>query len=53
MRVLALVAQDEDMTQAFMDGVDFHTDTASLVFGIPIEEVTKDERDNAKAVSFG
>lgn len=53
MRVLALVAQDEAMTQAFMDGVDFHTDTASLVFGIPIEEVTKDERDNAKAVSFG
>ena len=53
MRILGLAAQDKDMTQAFMEGVDFHTDTASLVFGKDHEEITRDERNKSKAVSFG
>ena len=53
LRVLAHIAGDENMLQAFHDGVDIHTKTASEVFGKTPEEVTPKDRSNAKAVNFG
>lgn len=53
MRVTALRAQDPTMTQAFLEGKDLHTNTASIAFGIPEEQVTPDQRKGAKAVAFG
>lgn len=52
-RILALAAKDEEMTQAFLDGADIHKETASLVFGVPPEEVTSDMRNSAKSTTFG
>jgi DNA polymerase I-like protein with 3'-5' exonuclease and polymerase domains/uracil-DNA glycosylase len=52
-RVLALAANDEEMTQAFLDGKDVHRETASLVFGVPEEKVTDDQRSDAKSTTFG
>lgn len=53
LRVLAHVSGDESFIRAFRDGEDIHTHTASEVFGVPDEEVTKEMRDRAKAVNFG
>jgi len=53
MRILGLRANDDAMTQAFFDGEDIHKATASLAFDTPIGKVTKDQRQAAKAVSFG
>ena len=53
LRLLAHVADDEHLIEAFNSNVDVHTLTASKVFGVPIEEVTKDMRRKAKAVNFG
>ena len=53
MRILALVAGDEAMTQAFLDGEDLHKSTASIVWKVPVSEVSKDMRKNAKSVNFG
>lgn len=53
LRVLAHIADDEAMTAAFNSGADFHTVTASQVFGIPVDQVTPLMRRNAKAVNFG
>lgn len=53
MRILGLRAMDEGMTEAFIADKDLHKNTASIVFGKPEEEVTKDERQASKAVSFG
>ena len=53
LRVLAHIAQDEAMQQAFISGVDIHTATASQVFDVPVEQVTPLQRRNAKAVNFG
>ncbi|QIA28545.1 DNA polymerase family A [Phage f2b1] len=52
-RILALAAEDDQMTQAFLNGDDIHKETASLVFGIPIDEVTDDQRSSAKSTTFG
>ncbi|AXQ67802.1 DNA polymerase [Bacillus phage Kioshi] len=52
-RIMALIAYDEEMIDAFLTGKDVHTHTASLVFKKPEEEVTGDERTNAKRVTFG
>ncbi|QEG04202.1 DNA polymerase 2 [Bacillus phage BC-T25] len=52
-RVLALAAMDEEMTQAFLDKNDIHKETASLVFGVPLDKVTKDMRSSAKSTTFG
>jgi DNA polymerase I-like protein with 3'-5' exonuclease and polymerase domains/uracil-DNA glycosylase len=52
-RVLGLAAMDEEMTQAFLDGKDLHKETATFVYGVPVEEVTGDMRQMAKAVTFG
>lgn len=53
LRVLAHISKDENMVQAFINDEDIHKQAASKVFGIPIEEVTKEQRSSAKAVNFG
>lgn len=53
LRLLAAISGDENMTNAFIDGEDIHTSTASAVFGVPREEVTAELRKRAKAVNFG
>ncbi len=53
LRVLAHMSGDETMINAFNNDVDVHAVTASQVFGVPLEEVTKGMRSNAKAVNFG
>lgn len=53
LRVLAHVANDDALTEAFLHGEDIHTVTASQVFGVPIEAVTGEMRKRAKAVNFG
>ncbi len=53
LRVLAHISQDEHMLEAFRNGEDIHKQAASKVLGIPIEEVTKEQRSKAKAVNFG
>lgn len=53
LRLLAAISGDENMTRAFVDGMDIHTSTASAVFGVPEEEVTSELRKRAKAVNFG
>ena len=53
LRVLAHIANDETMLEAFRSGMDIHTATASQVFNIPAEEVTPLHRRHAKAVNFG
>ena len=51
--MLAHISQDENMIHAFNHGEDIHKQAASKVLGIPIEEVTKEQRSSAKAVNFG
>lgn len=53
LRVLSHIAEDETMQNAFKNNEDIHTVTASQVLGIPIEDVTPEERSSAKAVNFG
>ena len=53
LRVLASISEDKHMIQAFKEGQDIHKQAASKVFKTPIEDVTKEQRSNAKAVNFG
>jgi len=53
LRVLAHIAGDSVMCNAFSTGLDIHTATAAQVFGVPMEEVTSLQRRHAKAVNFG
>ena len=53
LRVLAHMSEDKHMVQAFKEGQDIHKQAASKVFKTPIDEVTKEQRSNAKAVNFG
>ncbi len=53
LRVIASISKEENMIDAFKNGIDIHTATASKVYHIPLEEVTSDQRRNAKAVNFG
>lgn len=53
LRVLAHVADDENMRSAFINGTDIHTQTAAQVFRVPVSEVTPEMRSGAKAVNFG
>ena len=53
LRILAHIADDPIMKQAFATGEDIHTVTASQVFGVPVEFVTHEMRSHAKAVNFG
>jgi len=53
LRLLAHISDDEAMREAFLSGEDFHTHTASKVFGVPLDEVSPTLRSRAKAVNFG
>ena len=53
LRVLASISGDKHMIEAFKEGQDIHKQAASKVFKTPIDEVTKEQRSNAKAVNFG
>ena len=53
LRLLAHISQDKNLKEAFNSGIDVHTLTASKVFGVSAEDVTKDMRTKAKAVNFG
>ena len=53
LRVLAHMAQEKKMIEGFHGSMDIHTKTASEVFSVPVEEVTKELRSAAKAVNFG
>ncbi len=53
LRVLAHISEDKNMIEAFCNNEDIHSQAASKVFNIPLEEVTKEERTKAKAVNFG
>ena len=53
LRVLASIAKDKNMIDAFNTGTDIHTVTASQVFGLPVDMVTPELRSRAKAVNFG
>ena len=53
LRILAHVSEDESLIEAYNSGKDIHKITASKVFKIPLDEVTKEQRSNAKAVNFG
>ncbi len=53
LRIFAHMAHATNLIQAFIDNQDIHAKTASDIFHVPIEEVTKDMRRNAKAVNFG
>ena len=53
LRIFAHMSHEKNLIQAFIDGADIHAKTASDIFHVPMEEVTKDMRRNAKAVNFG
>ncbi len=53
LRLLAHISRDDNLIEAFCEDEDVHASTASKVFGVPIEEVTKEMRSKAKAVNFG
>lgn len=53
LRVTAVLAQDTPLIKALLNGKDAHTETASMVFGVPEEEVTRDMRNMAKSTTFG
>ena len=53
LRIVASIAEDKGMIEAFNNNMDIHTATASKVFGVALEDVTKDQRYKAKSVNFG
>lgn len=53
LRLLAHITEDKHLSEAFNSGIDVHTLTASKVFEVPVEKVTKEMRYKAKAVNFG
>lgn len=53
LRIIAALSEEENMIQAFTNGEDIHASTAAKVFNVPLEEVTREQRSNAKTVNFG
>lgn len=53
LRIIAALSQEETMIEAFKNGEDIHASTASKVFNVPLAEVTREQRGNAKTVNFG
>ncbi|NGX60581.1 MAG: DNA polymerase I [Chlamydiae bacterium] len=53
LRLMAHLSGDPSLIEAFQKGEDIHTSTASLMFEIPLEKVTKEQRHHAKAINFG
>lgn len=52
LRLVAEISGDKAMLQAFQDGLDIHQATAARIYGVPLDEVTKEQRYNAKTVNF-
>ncbi|WP_229400118.1 DNA polymerase I [Micromonospora okii] len=53
MRIMAHLSSDDALIEAFNSGHDFHAATASSVFGVPVEQVTADQRRKIKAMNYG
>ena len=53
LRIIASLAHDRHLLHAFNSGYDIHAATAARIYGIPIDQVTKEQRRNAKSVNFG
>ena len=53
LRIIAALSEETTMIEAFKNGEDIHASTAAKVFDVPIEEVTREQRSNAKTVNFG
>ncbi|GGW59284.1 DNA polymerase I [Winogradskyella epiphytica] len=53
LRIIAALSEEETMIEAFKNGEDIHASTASKVFNVPLAEVTREQRSNAKTVNFG
>ncbi|NNK74626.1 MAG: DNA polymerase I [Maribacter sp.] len=53
LRIIAALSEETNMIEAFKNGEDIHASTASKVFNVPLEEVTREQRGNAKTVNFG
>ena len=53
LRIIASLCEEQNMINAFKNNEDIHTSTASAVFNVPINQVTKEQRSNAKVVNFG
>jgi DNA polymerase-1 len=53
LRIIAALSQEETMIEAFKNGEDIHASTASKVFNVPLKDVTREQRSNAKTVNFG
>jgi len=53
LRIIAALSEETTMIEAFKNGEDIHASTAARVFNVPLEEVTREQRSNAKTVNFG
>ena len=53
LRIIAALSKDPAMVEAFQKGEDIHATTAAKVFGVPLNEVSREQRSNAKTVNFG
>ena len=53
LRIIAALSEEENMMNAFKNGEDIHASTAAKVFNVPLDEVTREQRSNAKTVNFG
>ena len=53
LRIAAAMSEEQGLIEAFQKGEDIHAATAAKVFGVPLDEVTCDQRSQAKAVNFG
>src|SRR5690554_4598514 len=53
LRIIAALSKEPRMIEAFKNGEDIHASTASKVFNVPLSEVTREQRSNAKTVNFG
>ncbi len=53
LRIIAALSGEDNMIAAFQNNEDIHKSTAAKVFGVPLDEVTKEQRSNAKTVNFG
>jgi len=53
LRIIAALSEEDNMIEAFKNGEDIHASTAAKVFNVPLNEVTREQRSNAKTVNFG
>ena len=53
LRIIAALSEEETMINAFQNGEDIHASTAARVFNVPMDQITREQRSNAKTVNFG